>query len=221
MRTFAIGDIHGCKTALAELLNKVQPSSDDQVVFLGDYIDRGPASRQVVERLLDLRKSCLPVFIRGNHEVMVLDAREDSLKANLWQSYGGLETLYSYSPNNQQDWVSLIPEVHWEFFKRTLRFFETDTHIFVHACLDPELDLNDQPDWLLYWEYFERLQPHKSGKRIVCGHTPQHSGEISNVGFAVCIDTGAGTGGWLTCLEASSGKFWQANEKGLTRQGVV
>jgi serine/threonine protein phosphatase 1 len=79
----------------------------------------------------------------------------------------------------------------------------------------------DQPDWLLYWEYFERLQPHKSNKRIVCGHTPQKSGQIKDVGFAVCIDTGPAVGGWLTCLDTSSGKFWQANEKGETRDGAI
>jgi len=96
---------------------------------------------------------------------------------------------------------------------------ETETHIFVHACLDPELDMSDQPDWLLYWEFFERMQPHKYGKRIVCGHTPQRSGEIKDLGFAVCIDTGPAVGGWLTCLDARSGKYWQANEKGSTRDG--
>jgi len=65
----------------------------DQIIFLGDYIDRGPASRAVIASLLELEKACSTVFLRGNHEVMVLDASEDSTKANLWQSYGGSETL--------------------------------------------------------------------------------------------------------------------------------
>jgi serine/threonine protein phosphatase 1 len=150
---------------------------------------------------------------------MMLEAREDSLKDNLWQSYGGLETLYSYGANYRQDWASLIPDSHWKLFESTVRLLENDTHIFVHACLDAELDMDDQPDWLLYWESFERLKPHKSGKRIICGHTPQHSGKIKDLGFAACIDTGATTGGWLTCLDASSGKYWQANEKEQTREG--
>jgi serine/threonine protein phosphatase 1 len=175
----------------------------------------------VVESLLDLSKTCSPIFLRGNHEVMILDASDDSLKDNLWQSYGGLDTLFSYGANYRPDWVALVPDSHWEFFERTVRFFETDTHIFVHACLDSELDMNDQPDWLLYWEFFDRLQPHKSGKRIVCGHTPHRSGEIKDVGFAACIDTGVALGGWLTCLDANSGKYWQANEKGNTRDGAL
>jgi serine/threonine protein phosphatase 1 len=100
MRTLAIGDIHGCNTALGCLLTAVLPATDDRVVFVGDYIDRGPGSREVVEMLLNLSKTTSPIFLRGNHEAMILEAREDPLKANLWQSYGGLETLYSYAANS-------------------------------------------------------------------------------------------------------------------------
>ncbi len=221
MRTLAIGDIHACNVALTNLLKQVQPLPQDQLIFLGDYIDRGPESRQVIETLLELSKSCSPVFLRGNHEVMILDAREDPLKSNLWQSYGGLETVFSYGADYLPDWDSAIPKSHWEFFERTVKYFETDTHIFVHACLDPELDMNDQPDWLLYWEFFDRLQPHKSGKKAICGHTPQRSGNIKDVGFGACIDTGPAIGGWLSCLEVGSGKYWQSNEKGDTREGAL
>ncbi len=220
MRTLAIGDIHGCNTALVSLLNKVQPTSEDRVVFLGDYIDRGPSSRQVVETLLELNKSCSTIFIRGNHEKMMLDARGSFLASNPSQSYCGLDALCSYGTNSDQDWVSRIPATHWEFFERTARFFETDTHIFVHACLDSELEVHDQPDWFLYWERFDRLQPHKTGKRIICGHTSQPTGRIKDIGFAVCIDTGPETGGWLTCLEAGSGHYWQASERGDVRTGL-
>jgi len=221
MRTMAIGDIHGSNTALVTLLDSVQPAPGDQLVFLGDYIDRGPGSRPVIETLLELRKMCSPVFIRGNHEAMILEARLDFTQSSLWQSYGGRETLLSYGANYRDDWASLIPDSHWEFFDRTIRFLETDTHIFVHACLEAELDMNDQPDWILLWEYFERLNPHKSGKRVICGHTPQLRGKINDVGFAVCIDTAPATGGWLTCLDVNSRKYWQANEQGNTRGGAL
>src|SRR5204862_6113635 len=120
------------------------------------------------------------------------------------------ETHIAYSASCLHDWPSAIPSAHWEFFERTLRFLDTDTPIFVHACLDPELELIEQPDWLLFWEYFERLQPHKTGKAIICGHTPQRSGVIKNPGFAACIDTGAAIGGWLTRLEVRSGASRQA-----------
>jgi len=221
MRTLAIGDIHGCHRALVSLMSQVQLSPADRMIFLGDYIDRGHESRQVVETLIELGKSCSPIFLRGNHEVMILEGREDSLKGNLWQSYGGLETLFSYGANYRDDWASVIPEAHWNFFEETVRFFETDKHIFVHASLDRELEMSDQPDWLLYWEFFERLQPHKSGNQIICGHTPQRLGEIKDVGFAVCIDTGPAVGGWLTCLDVNSGNYWQANEKGQKRNGTL
>ena len=167
MRTLVIGDIHGCNAALVTLLRQVRPEPEEQIVFLGDYIDRGPASREVIESLVDLSKTCSPVFLRGNHETMILESREDLLKANLWQSYGGWEALISYGVSDFQNWVSAIPDLHWDFLERTVRFFETDRDIFVHACLDPELDMNEQPDWLLYWEFFDRLQPHKTGKRII------------------------------------------------------
>jgi serine/threonine protein phosphatase 1 len=220
-RTLVIGDIHGCHVALKTLLSKVQPAAEDRVVFLGDYIDRGPASREVIDALLDLRKTTVPVFLRGNHEVMILDARESFLKADIWQSYGGLETLFSYGANYRQDWVSLIPDAHWAFFEGSQPYYETNTHIFVHACLDPELDMDAQPDWLRYWEFFDRLRPHKSGKCVICGHTPQRSGEIKDAGAAICIDTGPGAGGWLTCLDVGSGTYWQANEKGSARDGSL
>lgn len=152
---------------------------------------------------------------------MILDARHDSLKSNLWQSYGGLETVLSYGADFRPDWVAAIPDSHWRFFGDTRRFFETDTHIFVHACLDPDLDIKDQPDWLLFWEHLGRLKPHKSGKTIICGHTPQKSGEVKDPGFGICIDTAPTTGGWLTCLDVSSRQYWQANQKGESRSGVL
>jgi serine/threonine protein phosphatase 1 len=221
MRTLAIGDIHGCHTALTCLLREVRPAREDCVVFLGDYIDRGPASRAVLDTLLDLGKSCRPVFLRGNHEVMILEGRGDPLKASLWQSYGGLEALDSYGAAFASDWAAALPDAHWKFLESTARFHETDRHIFVHASLDPELDLHEQPDRFLFWEFFDEIRVHKSKKRIVCGHSPQRSGEIKDLGFAVCIDTGAVRGGWLTCLDADAGDYWQANEKGKTRRGTL
>ena len=221
MRTLAIGDIHGCDTALIQLLRQVESTSRDQIVFVGDYIDRGPASRQVIESLLWLQQTFSPVFLRGNHEVMILEARADSLKANLWQSYGGLEALRSYGAEFRDDWAAAIPGSHWAFLEGTVRFFETPGSIFVHACLDPEMRMEEQPDWLLFWETLDRLQPHKSGERVICGHSQQSSGLIKDLGFAICIDTGPAAGGWLTCLEVDSGKYWQANEKGATRSGAL
>lgn len=221
MRILAIGDIHGCYTSLTALLREVNPKSSDKVVFLGDYIDRGSQSRSVLDWMVNEQRLYSAVFLRGNHEVMILEARTDPLKASLWQSYGGFEALISYSAEYQQDWPSAIPESHWRFLERTVPCWETSKYIFVHACLAPDLDMDAQPAWLLYWEFFDKIQPHKSGKKIVCGHSPQHSGQIKDVGFAACIDTGPATGGWLTCLDVNAGRYWQANERGETRVGSL
>jgi len=199
----------------------VAPQDSDTLVFLGDYIDRGPASREVIESLVKLSNRYQTVFLRGNHEVMILEAREDTLKANLWQTYGGFEALISYAAEYNADWASKIPDAHWKFLNQTERYFETSDHIFIHACLDAEEDMDAQPDWIIYWEGVDRLRPHKSGKQIICGHSPQRSGHILDLGFAFCIDTGAVNGGWLTCLDVASKQWWQANERRETRTGSL
>jgi serine/threonine protein phosphatase 1 len=159
------------------------------------------------------------IFLRGNHELMMLEARDNFSTWSAWQDCGGFNTLVSYDAAKRPDWCSRVPASHWAFLENTRRFYETESHIFVHACVDPNLDLDTQSDDLLLWEFFDTIKPHRSGKKVVCGHTRQASGQIKNLGFAFCIDTGACEGGWLTCLDVSSGDFWQANEGGQTRTG--
>jgi serine/threonine protein phosphatase 1 len=204
---------------LTTLLHAVKPTKSDRVVFLGDYVDRGPDSPGVINTLLSLQSRCKTIFLRGNHEAMMLDARESFLKSEIWQNCGGLETVTTYGAERRADWESLVPAAHWSFLEKTVRTYETPKQIFVHACLDPALDLSEQSDWILFWEYFERIRPHKSGKKVICGHTPQSNGLVRDVGYAICIDTGCVYGGWLTCLDVDSGHYWQANEKGEIRQG--
>src|SRR5256885_137020 len=115
MRTLAIGDIHGCHRALACLLGCVRSAEADEFVFLGDYVDRGPASPKVIETLLSLAKTHRAIFLRGNHEAMMLDGREDSLKANIWRCCGGLETIESYASDDRNDWAEQVPKSHWDF----------------------------------------------------------------------------------------------------------
>jgi len=221
MRTLAVGDIHGCRNSLAALLRKVQPAATDQIIFLGDYIDRGPDSRGVIETLLKLKSSCRSVFLRGNHEEMMLDVRAGRLKSDIWLSCGGFETLTSYKAELRADWASAIPDSHWSFIEQTIRGFETSKEIFVHGCLYPDFDLDEQPDDVLLWETFGRIRPHKSGKRVICGHSSQPPGLIADAGYAVCIDSGAAYDGWLTCLDVGSNQYWQATEKGETRAGKL
>jgi serine/threonine protein phosphatase 1 len=221
MRLLAIGDIHGCFTALTALWGIVQPSDDDTIVFLGDYVDRGPESRQVLDCLAHEALKPNRIFLRGNHELMMLSAADNPFRAESWRSCGGLETLMSYGVRSGYDWPSKIPAAHWAFLQRTIPYYETANHIFVHGCLDPHLDLDRQLEDMLYWQTFEQLLPHKSGKKVVCGHTLLTDGEIADVGHGVCIETAVAYGGWLTCLDVNSGKYWQSTQEGQIREGKL
>ena len=221
MRLLAIGDIHGCCSALTALWGAVKPADGDTVVFLGDYVDRGPESREVLELMAAESRKSNRVFLRGNHEVMMLDALENPFQAESWRECGGLETLMSYGITPGKDWASKIPETHWRFVQATVRYHETPRHIFVHGCLEPHLNLDRQMDDVLYWQTFDQLLPHKSGKKVVCGHTTHEDGDIEDVGHGVCIDTAIAYGGWLSCLDVESGDFWQATQKGEVRRGKI
>jgi serine/threonine protein phosphatase 1 len=167
MRSLAIGDIHGCRTALETLISFVNPTTDDQFIFLGDYVNRGPDSRGVIEFLIDLKKSRRCIFLRGNHEIMTLEARQDRTRSSTMNLGLGADLLRSYRFAGQAHWWALIPDEHWQFLEQTERYFETDRHIFVHGALDAEMDMPEQPDWIIFWERFDTIRPHKSGKKIM------------------------------------------------------
>jgi serine/threonine protein phosphatase 1 len=219
VRTLAIGDIHGCYNALTSLLEVVGPVPKDQFIFLGDYVDRGENSREVIELLLSDRIQGRKSFLRGNHEVMMLNSKMDPIDAHNWQGCGGFETLLSYGAKTATAWATAIPAAHWDFLERTKSWFETEKNIFVHGGAASDCDMAEQRDFVLFWSRFEHIKPHRSGKKIICGHTPQPGGEIADNGFATCIDTGAVFGGWLSCLDVDTGDYWQANEERATRKG--
>jgi serine/threonine protein phosphatase 1 len=225
MRILAIGDVHGCLLQLNDLLALVKPAADDLVITLGDYVDRGPDSRGVLDRLMTLKRGGMRlVCLRGNHEIMMLQARDGDRgdRAN-WLSVGGLQTLGSYGPEpGKAGTLRDVPDEHWEFLEHNLfDYYETERHIFVHAGVHCDLEMDEQPDYVLYWEFVPDAMRHQSGKTVICGHTSQRSGEPKVVPGAVCIDTHAYGGGWLTCLDADTGKYWQVDELGKTREGYV
>lgn len=217
MRLLAIGDIHGSWRALQALAAAVDFQADDVIVTLGDYVDRGPHTKEVIQYLLDLGSWAHLIPLRGNHEVMMLAAREKSDILPGWLDAGGVATLQSYHAKSWDD----IPPSHWAFLERTQPFYEAESDFFVHASARPDLPLAAQDDDSLYWERFGSAAPHRSGKRMICGHTAQRSGLILNLDFAVCIDTWACGRGWLTCLDAKSNHYWQANERGKVRTGEL
>ena len=220
MRTLAIGDIHGCLSALKALLRHVEPDASDTIITLGDYVDRGPDSKGVIDLLLDLRRSNDVICLRGNHEIMMLEARNNRSHALLWLHHGGNATLASYDADN----FERIPNRHWEFIASTVPYHQTETCIFVHANVLPDTPLDEQPEDVLFWQHLPRWQlrkrpHHQSGKTVICGHTSQQSGEILDRESIICIDTFAHGGKWLTCLDAESLQWWQANESGEVRSG--
>jgi serine/threonine protein phosphatase 1 len=222
-RTIAIGDIHGCPDALAALIETVAPAREDTVVTLGDYIDRGPNSRGVLDRLIALTSRCQLVPLLGNHEELLLDAVRDIGNLRRWLTLGGADTLRSYgwAPGGPRralaDW---IPRPHREFLASCRPYYETPTHLFVHAGYMPDLPLAEQPALALRWRVTDPVTavPHRSGKVAVVGHTPQPSGEVLDLGFLVCIETNCARGGWLTALDVSTGRVWQADCAGRLRE---
>ena len=225
MRTLAIGDIHGCRTALDHLLSFVNPLPGDTIVTLGDYVDRGPDSKGVIDKLIDLRLTGQLICLRGNHEIMMLGAKEggrDDIR--FWLECGGAYALESYSRHGFEPTLEDVPSNHWHFLKHVCTdWFETETHIFVHANLHPDLPIHQQKTEHLHWEAVAPLwhRPHCSGKTMICGHTQQREGLPLVLERAICIDTWAYGGGWLTCMDAGSGEYWQANELGETRSGII
>ena len=219
-RHLAIGDIHGCFEAFQTLIESIKLRDDDVLITLGDYCNRGPNTSAVLDRLiLENSKGNLRP-LRGNHEIMMLNARDSDAEFDTWIGVGGELTLSSYGlSNDDRETLSDIPKSHWQFLESSLLpYYETDSHFFVHANAYQDIALADQPDFILYWEQFNDPPKHESGKIMVCGHTSQESGLPKTNENAICIDTWACGEGWLTCLDADSGKIWQSNEGGETRQ---
>ncbi|WP_227021407.1 metallophosphoesterase family protein [Oceaniferula marina] len=219
MRTLAIGDIHGCLVPLEVLWRKVSPQPEDRIIFMGDYIDRGPDSKGVIDFLIHLQQRGYDLaFLSGNHEEKFFLSEMDLTDRAHWlDAWGGGETLESYGPGGFDD----VPESHWEFLRKNRPYVETDTHIFVHANLEADLPLDQQLPFTLIHKKFGHPRPHMSGKVMVCGHTAQKSHVPLDLGHAICIDTDPGRGGWLTCLHVESGCYWQANVEKSVRTGML
>ncbi len=218
-RTLAIGDIHGCLAALEHLWRAVDPQPQDRIIFLGDYVDRGPDSKGVIEFILNLPPDLDVTCLIGNHEEKFLLANINKGELAHWlDDWGGGDTLASYGASGFKD----VPATHWEFLRKALPYVETDSHIFVHANLEADVPLALQQSFTLLHKKFGKPKPHQSGKTMVCGHTALKAPHLPiNLGHAVCIDTDPGRGGWLTCLDTESGKYWQVTNDGEGRAGAI
>lgn len=222
MHYLVIGDIHGCSTALDALLEVIQPQRFDQLVTLGDYINKGPDTNGTLERLIALNDQGLLIPLRGNHELKMLEAKALQTLSVAGKVLIDRHTLTSYGEHGQEGGLENIPERHWHFLESTcLDYWEGETVFCVHATVDPHKALANQLSEQLFWEKFNDPAPHISGKIMICGHTPQKSGIPLSIGHAICIDTIAHNGQWLTGLDIQSGQYWQANQQGQTRTSQI
>lgn len=217
VRIYAIGDIHGRADLLQSLLTVIdadlrrsQPRRAIHV-FLGDYVDRGPDSRAVLDLLIHRMWTHETVCLKGNHEVFMLDVLKDPAKLNDWRKYGGLLTLASYGVTptmtpTAEEQVELIeklrdavPEEHLTFMENLPSSFTCGDFFFVHAGVRPGVPLDQQRDQDLFWIRDEFLESNEGfGKYIVHGHTPVKAPDIRP--NRINIDTGAYATGNLTLL---------------------
>jgi serine/threonine protein phosphatase 1 len=217
-RIVAIADVHGCSQALAAVMAAVDPRPGDTVVALGDFVDRGPDSRGVLEQFINLATRCKLVPILGNHDEMLLNiASGHQYLLDDWLAFGGDATLASYGCRLPQE----IPPWHLDFLRECRSWHETKGHFFVHASYDAGRPLKKQSSDLLRWESIrDRLPgPHRSRKVAIVGHTSQKNGEILDLGYLKCVDTYVYGDGWLTALEVNTGQVWQADKEGRMRPG--
>ena len=217
VRIYAIGDIHGCVDLLDSLLERVEthkvanPTHECIEIFLGDYIDRGPASQGVLDRLVAHERTGQSVFLKGNHETYVNDFIKNPSVLQDWQHLGGLETLMSYGMKpainakaEQQsqlaaDFSRAFPEAHRQFLRHLKSSFTYGDFFFVHAGVRPGIALQKQREEDLLWIREDFLFCEDDfGKVVVHGHTPVLQPDIR--ANRINIDTGAYATGRLTCL---------------------
>ncbi|WAA13377.1 metallophosphoesterase family protein [Fervidibacillus halotolerans] len=226
LRTLVISDIHGCFDEFMELLDLVEYTvGKDRLILLGDYVDRGPKSKEVVQYVLELEKKDEVIILKGNHDerFVSLVERENPTVREMFFKYGGYETLKSYVPNFSMehfdeavDFIRQEYRHHIEFLNRTKLYFEDDHFIYVHAGLNPKFkDWKQQPvpDFYTIRETFLQGTV-DTEKRIVFGHTAtpliHESGDIWMSGEKIGIDGGCVFGYQLNCLEiGNEGKLTQ------------
>jgi len=216
-RLFAIGDIHGCPDELAAIIKVIAPREGDTVIFVGDYVDRGPSVRDVIEIVLDLRKGPAEVVcLKGNHEDMMLSFL--GMKGNYGDSFlfnGGAATLDSYGVGEGEIEFARhrLPDSHINFLVGLSLSYLRPPYLFVHAGVMPSRQLEEQTAEDMLWIRQEFLyNAHQIGATVVFGHTPMR-GVMFDLPYKLGIDTGLVYGGKLTCVELNHGAIYQVERR--------
>ena len=199
MRIYAIGDIHGLLDRLRSLLARCEHDAAGapmRLVFVGDYIDRGPDSRGVIEHVMALQERLADsvVALMGNHEAMALATIDETMPAGAWLTQGGAATLLSYGVVNAR----ALPHAHVTWLRSLRMSYDDGRRLFVHAGVNPEKPLDAQDDALLWIREPFLSDARDYGRLIVHGHTPTRTGEADLRTNRVNIDTGAVYGRALT-----------------------
>jgi serine/threonine protein phosphatase 1 len=218
LRIYAIADIHGRLDLLHDVMSRIavdatsnRPSGELLLVFLGDYVDRGPSSAQVLDYLIKVKGEWSTVILKGNHEAMLLDFLEDPLVLKNWGAWGGFNTLLSYDvapplqPSDEDcrrlsaELKAALPRSHFDFLAGLPLTLSRDDYFFVHAGIRPGVPLEGQTEADLLWIRDEfLLYERRFEKCVVHGHTPVREPEFRS--NRINLDTGAYATGRLSCL---------------------
>jgi serine/threonine protein phosphatase 1 len=184
-RIIGISDIHGEYEKLCCVLEKISPKKDDTIVFMGDYIDRGLKSRQVVDKIIEMENFCNCVYLIGSHEYALLHSKIDDYYNYLFWNYGGDKTVESYGSFEN------IFNVHGDFFRALQPYYLTEDYLFIHAGIRVGIPLENQDLTDMVYirsEFYNRK--HNLPQKIIFGHTEFDRPQIQD--DKICIDTGCG-----------------------------
>ena len=223
MNIFSIGDIHGCLKHLISLQKKIIniPSfkkEDDLLIYLGDYIDRGPQAKDVINQVIKLKKENIKsIFLMGNHEQMMIDFLFNKINnLRYWLSLGADQTFRSYDievaefikdgfgdkkiEKLRNVFLNQLTEKHIHFLKNLKLSYTLGKYLFVHAGINPEKSLSEQSEIDFLWSRSDQFfdKNFKFEKIIVHGHTPEK--DIINFSYRINVDTGCFFSGKLSCV---------------------
>ena len=214
MRTFAIGDIHGRLDLLEDLVGRIEPGKEDILVFLGDYIDRGPRIVETIDYLIDLAKEVPCIFLRGNHEDMFLEFLEFGTNKSLYFANGGMKTVESYLGGelfvSHTHVAHALSQKHRDFYANLRWYYEDRYYIYVHAGIRPGVPMFRQERHDLAWIRDDFIfSPTGLSKKVVFGHTPFARPFVKE--DKIGVDTGAIYGGVLTAVQLPEEIFIQSH----------
>ncbi len=232
-RIIAVGDLHGCYSPLVDLMRVISVTADDLIIFIGDYIDRGPESKQIVDELITILQGPGDIrCLKGNHEDMLLGAagyKAAVRDLDTWLYNGGTSTLESYGADpadirrilytrdrEEQEFAirDIVPKSHLEFFQALDLYIETENYFFCHAGVNPLVSIEEGKRNMqdILW-----MRSHLNASRliwkktVVCGHTPLIKPLVTQK--LICIDTGLYYYGTLTAIDVLSRRLFQVKNR--------